>query len=108
MRNSGLHIRKRDIGEVKSHDHILLQCTDVILGAMNFKLNGLNKVIPEGCSRRGKRTIAKEKLYKEILNEVETIHTNFNIGVSTSARGYEEPHWTSPYEHWKFVPYQVV
>lgn len=106
MRGSGLHIRKRDIGEVKSHDHIILQCTDVILGAMNFRLNELNKVIPEGETRRGKKTIAKEKLYKSILAEIKTVHGDFNIGVSTGRRGRKDPHWTSPYEHWKFIPYR--
>lgn len=108
MQNSGLHIRKRDIGEVKSHDHILLQCTDVILGAINFKLNGLNKVIPEGKTKRGKKTVAKEKLYKDILNEIKTIHSNFNIGISTGSRDYDNPHWTSPYEHWRFIPYKLL
>lgn len=105
MSKSGLKIRKRDIGEVKSHNHVLLQCTDVILGAMHFRLNKLNKVIPEGKKRRGKKTIAKEKMYKFILEEINTIHPKFNIGTSTGARGYDHPHWESPYEHWCFKPY---
>lgn len=107
MKNTGLHIRKRDIGEVKSHDHILLQCTDVILGAMNFRLNKLHKAIPEGKTRRGKKTIAKEKLYHKILDEILTIHPNFNIGISTGKRDFDNAHWESPYEHWSFVPYAV-
>lgn len=104
MENTGLRIRKRDIGEVRSHDHVLLQCTDVILGSMYFRLNDLHKAIPEGQHRRGKRTIAKEKIYKYILKEICTIHPKFNIGTSTGARGYENPHWLSPYEHWEFIP----
>ena len=104
MKGTGLHIRERDIGEVHSHDHVLLQCIDVILGAMQFRLNDLHLVIPEGKHRRGKKTIAKEKVYKFILAEICTIHPVFNIGVSTGARGRENPHWTSPYEHWEFVP----
>ena len=95
-------IRPRDIIEVDSHDHILLQCTDIVLGAMNFKLNEYNKAKPEGSHRRGKRTIAKEKLYKHILERICRIHPAFNIGVSTGARNYDNPHWESPYEHWLF------
>lgn len=104
MTGTGLHIRMRDIGEVRSHDHILLQCTDVVLGSMQFRLNNLHKAIPEGQHRRGKRTVAKEKVYDQIYKEICSIHPNFNIGISTGSRGREEPHWTSPYEHWEFVP----
>lgn len=102
MKETGLRIRKRDIGEVKSHDHVVLQCTDIVLGAMFFRLNRLHKEKPEGQRTRGKRTIAKENLYKTIQQEIATIHTNFNIGVSTGAHGLNYPHWDSPYEHWLF------
>lgn len=60
---------------------------DIILGAMNFKLNNMDKEKMLGSNRRGKRTIAKEKLYKNILRNIKTIYPNFNIGVSTSSRG---------------------
>lgn len=102
MQETGMQIRKRDIGEVRSHDHVVLQCTDIVLGAMFFRLNRLHEVKPEGARRRGNRTIAKEKLYKTIQQEIATIHPNFNIGVSTGAHGREYPHWNSPYEHWLF------
>ena len=97
----------RDIGEVHSHDHVILQCIDVVLGAMYFRLNQLHKEKVEGTHRRGKRTIAKEKLYKAIHAEIETIHPYFNIGVSTGFRGCSHPHWESVYEHWRFVPKEL-
>jgi len=103
FQNANITIRSRDIIEVDSKNHVLLQCTDIILGAMNFKLNGYNKIKPKGARTRGKRTIAKEKLYKHILERICEIHPTFNVGVSTGARGYENPHWNSPYEHWLFV-----
>lgn len=103
--NTGLQIRKRDIGEVKSHDHVILQCIDIILGAIQFRLNNLHKEKPAGARVRGKRTRAKEKVYNCILNEIREIHSNFNIGVSTGAHGLAHPHWDSPYEHWEFKPY---
>lgn len=97
------HIRKEDVADVRSHDHVLLQCADIVLGAMYFRLNELHKEKgPDG--RRGKRTIAKEKLYKHIYQRIAEILPNFNIGISTGARGYRNPDWSLPYSHWRFVP----
>ena len=56
----GLTIEERDIAEVDSKQHILLQCADVVLGSMSFRLNEKHKAIPEGKKLRGKRTVAKE------------------------------------------------
>lgn len=102
---TGLNIRKRDIAEVRSHDHVLLQCVDIILGAMYFRLNKLHRAKEPGQTRRGKRTVAKEKLYQCILSEIRAIHPGFNPGISTGAHGRDNPHWASPYEHWEFRPY---
>ena len=104
LKDCALCITRDQIAEVKSHEHVLLQCVDIVLGAMQFRLNNHHMDKPNGKFRRGKRTIAKEKLYKTILREINAIHPNFNIGVSTGARGYENPHWESPYEHWLFEP----
>lgn len=99
-----LSISKRDIREVDSHAHVLLQCTDIIMGSMNFKLNKLNTVKPTGATHRGKRTIAKKAFYKHIYHNICEIHPYFNAGISTGAHGYTSPHWESPYEHWRFKP----
>ena len=71
---------------------------------MNFKLNGFDRRKPEGAIRRGRRTLAKEKLYKHIRQRISKIHPNFNVGVSTGNREIDNPHWDSPYEHWLFRP----
>ena len=84
---NNVHIYNEDIAEVDSRNHVILQCMDIILGSMNFKLNNMDKEKMPGSNRRGKRTIAKEKLYKNILRNIKTIYPNFNIGVSTSSRG---------------------
>lgn len=101
---SGIRIRETDIAEVRSHEHVLLQCTDIVLGAMFFKLNELNTVVPPGSKRRGKRTVAKEKLYNHINLLIRDIIPNFNVGISTGNRGYKNPKWESPYRHWLFRP----
>lgn len=100
-----LHIREGDVAEVRSHEHVLLQCTDIVLGAMYFRLNKLHMEKPEGARTRGKRTIAKENLYKHIHHRIEELLPIFNIGVSTGERGYLNPSWELPYGHWKFKPY---
>jgi len=103
---SPMRIRKGDIAEVVSHDHVLLQCLDIVLGAMFFRLNLLHKRIPDDQKRRGKRTIAKEKLYKYICKQIDDIFPHFNIGESTSARGeaYPDCYWKHSYRHWRFTP----
>lgn len=99
---NNIKIYNEDIVEVDSKNHEVLQCMDIILGSMNFKLNEMNKEKIEGTNRRGKRTIAKEKLYKVILKNISEIYPNFNIGVSTSSRGDLSNAWKDPYRHWCF------
>lgn len=101
---ANLKIRRGDIGEVDSKNHVLLQCLDVVLGSIAFRLNDLHKMKIPGTNRRGKRTIAKEKLYKHILEKIRRIHHNFNIGVSTGTGRVQANRWEHPYRHWKFVP----
>jgi hypothetical protein len=84
---ANIKIRRRDIADINSKDHLVLQCVDIILGAMAFRLNNLHKAKPQGSSRRGKRTVAKEKLYKHIQKEIRKIFPNFNIGTTTSVKG---------------------
>ena len=94
-------IRKQDIAEVDSKKHLLLQMLDVVLGSMCFRLNNKHKEIPEGKKRRGKRTIAKEKLYKHINKKLRTLRPGFNIG-ATTGRDMDEDNWNHPYRHWIF------
>lgn len=99
---NNVHIYNEDIAEVDSKNHVILQCMDVILGAMNFKLNNMDKEKMLGSNRRGKRTIAKEKLYRNILRNIKVIHPNFNIGISTGWRGDFANNWIDSYRHWCF------
>ena len=39
FRARGITFAAEDVAEVVSHDHDVLQCLDVVLGAMNFRLN---------------------------------------------------------------------
>ena len=97
-------IKKDSIYEVDSKKHILMQCLDVVLGAMAFRLNDLHKEKPEGAKRRGKRTLAKEKLYKHINKKIRETRTNFNIGITTGIDGNYQNIFFHPYRHWLFIP----
>jgi hypothetical protein len=90
-----------DISEVKSHDHVVLQCLDVVLGSISFRLNDKHKEKPAGSKKRGKRTIAKEKLYKFMLKKIRETRSGFNIGISTGTNDISD-YWNHPYRHWNF------
>ena len=99
---NNIHIYNEDIAEVDSKKHVILQCMDIILGAMNFRLNNMNKEKNIFTNKRGKRTIAKDKLYKNILKNIKDMIPNFNIGVSTSYHGDIANSWEDSYRHYCF------
>lgn len=101
---NGLNLLPQNIGEAKSHLHAILQCTDVVLGAMNFRLNDFHLAKPAGEARRGKKTVAKEKVYKHISQRIRVIYPNFNIGISTGLQGNRANRWLHQYRHWLLVP----
>lgn len=104
MRDSRVRFYEQQIAEVMSHDHVLLQYLDIVLGAMSFRLNGRHKAKLPGQSRRGSRTIAKHRLYQHISTRIRAIYPGFNIGESTGTQGDPANRWQHPYRHWKFVP----
>lgn len=102
FKENNIIIKHENIAEVISHNHVILQCMDIILGSMNFRLNDLHKEKLPNSQKRGKKTIAKEKLYRHILKQIREIHPNFNIGVSTALHDWNN--WNIPYRHWCFIP----
>jgi hypothetical protein len=94
-----IQIDKDQIAEINSANHPLLQGLDIVLGSMNFRLNDLHRAIPVSKRRRGKRTVAKEKLYKHIYQLICQFKPRFNIGVSTGGERFH-----APYRHWLFKP----
>jgi hypothetical protein len=107
IRESGLSLAMEDITEFSSHNHVLAQCLDIVLGAMSFRLNDKHKQKPAGSGRRGKRTIAKEKLFKAISKHIRKIRPGLNIGISTGTPGGIADRWNAPYLHWRFVPSEM-
>ena len=101
---ASIFLKLEDITEVRSHDHVLMQLLDIVLGAMAFRLNDLHLEKPPGSRTRGKKTRAKEKLYKAIRQEIHTLYPRLNIGTSTSWQGDPANRWHHPYRHWLFTP----
>ncbi|HBX38315.1 MAG TPA: hypothetical protein DEG76_13945 [Pseudohongiella sp.] len=104
IQRNRIMFQKEQIAEIDSKDHVLAQSLDIILGAMQFRLNDKHLEKPKGQRFRGKRTIAKEKLYKYINSRIRQIHPGFNIGVSTGTKGEIRNRWHHSYRHWLFVP----
>ena len=99
-----MQIKEDSIYEVDSKNHILMQCLDVVLGAMAFRLNDMHKEKPVGQLKRGKRTVAKEKVYQHINKLIREIRPNFNIGMTTGIDGNVANRLAHSYRHWLFVP----
>jgi hypothetical protein len=102
-------LREDQIAEVDSKHHVIMQSLDVVLGAMQFRLNDKHKEKPEGQRHRGKRTRAKEGVYKEIYGLIRGIYPGyqFNIGISTGTDGDPAAKWHDPYRHWLFLPREL-
>ncbi len=104
FQSSRITIAAQDIAEIDSHKHCILQGLDIILGSMHFRLNHYHKIKEKGARKRGKRTIAKEKLYNHINAKIREIYPNFNIGITTGRRDGLVDSWRHRYRHWLFTP----
>lgn len=96
-----------DVGEVSSREHVVLQCVDVIIGAIGFRLNKYHKKLqPNG--KRAAGTVAKEKVYKAIFERLRAIdqkHRNkasFSVGINTSTDGDYANRWRHRVRQWSF------
>lgn len=104
LRDARLQLSPDHITEIDSKEHVLLQCVDLVLGAMAFRLNDMHKIKPEGSRIRGKRTLAKDRLYRHILAEIRTLKPALNPKISTAADPWPAGKWSMPYRHWSFEP----
>ena len=78
----------KDIEEVDSKKHMILQCMDVIMGLVDFALNSSAE---DRKSIRGK---AKWEVWKFVLKKIQAIHPSFCIHATTyplkSKKGWED------------------
>lgn len=108
INDKNIYLPFDNISEVVSHEHVVLQCVDVVTGAMSFRLNHKHKVTPPGRRVRGRKTRAKETLYKAINRMIQDLYCDyqFNVGSNTGWLEGEKSLWSMPYRHWRFVPKQ--
>ncbi len=104
FKRANVMILREDITDVKSHEHVIMQGLDLILGSMQFRLNDMHKVVPQGQRVRGKRTRSKERVFKCISRRIRGIYPGFNIGISTGPPNGETDRWHQSYRHWLFIP----
>src|SRR5690606_1890603 len=108
FRQRRIQIRPQDIADVDSKEHPVLQCLDIVLGAMTFRLNDKHKEkTARNGTRRGSRTKAKHRVYLHILRRIQEIYPNFNIGRSTG-QPRPDSRWEHPYRHWLFMPTERI
>lgn len=88
---------QKDIIEVDSKKHVILQCVDVVLGVIEFYLN--NKQADKDLSVRGK---AKMDLFIHIFdNYISKLCPSFDFTQSTGKFKCAKA-WNSPYKHFVF------
>ena len=104
FRRAKVQIGADQIAEVDSKEHVVMQALDVVMGAMQFRLNDKHLEKPEGSMHRGKRTIAKERVYKHVSSKVRALYPGFNIGISTGKKNDPRNIWLDAYRHWVFKP----
>lgn len=102
FRNARLLIEPTSIAEIDSKDHALLQCIDVVLGAIQFRLNDKHLETISGSDRRGNRTVAKESVYLHIEDRIRELIPTFSIDKNTIETMGQSSRWHQPYRHWLF------
>lgn len=107
LRAAWISVPRDQIAEVESHEHLPMQCLDVVLGAMQFRLNDAHHEDGECTAPLGKKTIAKGTLHDHICARIRQIHPEFVIGATTPRTGGEGDQWRHPYRHWLFTPRSV-
>lgn len=104
---AGVSISRDDIASINSKRHPVLQGLDIILGAVQSRLNEKHTRPTISGKRRSKRARAKETVYKAIKDEIWDMYPNFNVGTSTGVETINE-RWLHPYRHWLFKPNNSV
>lgn len=103
-RRSNFSIAYEDIAEINSKDHNILQALDVILGAIQSRLNEKHTRPVPPAKRRTKRAMAKGEVYAAVKDRIWAIHPHLNVGISTGSPNGLTDRWNQLYRHWLFIP----
>jgi hypothetical protein len=95
------------VGDVDSKKHVILQCVDVIIGAVGFRLNHQHKAKKKN-GRRAEATKTKEQLYNRIrlrlgqIDMAERGGLSYAVGVNTGKSGDVANRWRHKFRQWDF------
>lgn len=91
------HVRliEKDIEEVDSKKHMVLQCMDVVMGMIDFCLNSTSE------ERESKRGQAKMYVCKHIFAKIREIHPEFIVDITTPPL-YSYKGWVDSYKHFTY------
>lgn len=89
-------LKAKDIEEVDSKKHPILQCVDVLIGLVDFAMNSSAE---ERSSKRGK---AKWQVWKFIESKIREIHPNIILDTTTWPI-YSNKGWKDPYKHFVYT-----
>ncbi|WP_340644358.1 DUF3800 domain-containing protein [Phenylobacterium sp.] len=100
----GVSISRSEVAKIDSHAHGILQALDIVLGAVQSRLNEVHTKPAPPARRRSKRALAKAMVYARIKDRIwETMYPHFNVGTSTASPNKVE-RWNHAYRHWCFIP----
>lgn len=88
----------------RSCDRTLIQCVDLVLGAVQSYLEEKYIPIDRRASDTPKKTAAKSDLCDFIFEQIRRIEPNFVPGESTKWGNDDHFNWHTNFKQWRFVP----
>lgn len=98
--------RITNVAAVNSSKHILLQCVDLVIGAVGYKLN--KQFQAKTGRRRSRCSVVKIELYERIRDCLSRIDmgergtAKFSVGVNTATDGDKANRWRYKFRQWDF------
>lgn len=95
-------IKRENIREYESHEEVLAQAVDLILGGVQFRLNKKHAARDPATGKIGLKTKAKIKVYEYLAQRMGRTRRFFNLGISTGLDLDHTNKWKHSYRHWNF------
>lgn len=90
-----VYLSSREIEEVDSRKHVILQCVDVVVGLLDFYLNSTVETL------KSKRSQAKLKVWNFIFKNIEDIKPGIKL-TETTKPIYSNKGWVDSYKHFVY------
>lgn len=101
--SANLSIKTSNVSEYSSKNEVFGQVIDIVLGAIQFRLNKKHEYRDLAKPRTiPKKTKAKLAVYEHLNKLLREIRPYFNIGENTGQDGNLKNKWHHSYRHWSF------